>query len=267
MLAQGPLPVQTQDHFGNMAAILPNPSALQVALLPGRSGSRMGPLAVAARLRSEANPPADPLTEGLFERIDGKQRPARVSREAWSEVFPPDYEAVRLGAGLYFLKGADADTAVRLAARDVERRAWSSGHIADVINALADAFPPSGPGGLPALPLLSAALSVQQTAIAAWKQILGAADPPRAAFLHRRWHAPQGCCLVCGGAAFPGAEADFYQNDLIHRRCTGRMRLIGPSWGGLVVAACERECEAAAIRGSAIPDLLPDVGKDQAAFE
>jgi len=194
----------------------------------------------------------DPVVPEGFVRIDGTMRPAKVSGETWARVFPADYARVRRLAGRYFVEGRKPDEAVDMALGDIERESWAREPLAGFLAVLRPLFPDGWDDerDLPAPELAAAARAVWPTAEAHWRTILSDRDPGRAWFPVRRWLAPPGCCLVCGG---PLGEADAWsgRGDGLHRGCKPVMAAIGPAYGRLVAAA------AAETRDSQPPPFPP----------
>lgn len=187
-----------------------------------------------------------PLSDGWVLVDPETTRPKKASPEAWSHVFPPDADHIHGLAGQFFLAGHEPDECVRLAIEELERETWQKEPFAARLAALRPVFPDGWDHArrLPSDQMAAALASVLPTARAAWREILSDADPSRAAFRHRRWHARPGCCLLCGRAASPGDPA--FQGDQIHQACVRSMPRLGPAYAALVLEECERLASAAA---------------------
>lgn len=176
-----------------------------------------------------------------FHRIDGSDRPKRISQAAWDGVFPPDRpRALRL-AGRFFLQGVAPDVAITRAAEDVAAESLATGPLRDIVEQLSELFPAEARRA----PLEAACLAVGPTARRSREIILSDPKPERSAFFYRTWRARPGHCIVCGGKAAaddrrlrPSGCQD--QGDALHLECLPTITKIGPAWGRLVLAECKR---------------------------
>lgn len=177
----------------------------------------------------------------LFVEFDKSPRPARVSAELWSSVFPPDREQVRLLAGRYLLRGIGVEEAIQRAMKKVEFDKWMSNPESNLLlTTLSRAFEPEVDMTQPSR-YIDVALAVNKTATQHWSSILaheGFQNPIRAAFWYREWHSNK--CLIC--------QEDLKQDclpikgnsgqDFIDKSCQDRIAQVGPIFGELVVQKC-----------------------------
>jgi hypothetical protein len=218
----------------------------------------------AGPLQSPVQISVDPFALEGFERADLQPRPAQVPADIWEAIFPPDRAKVIVLAGHHLMAGKKPADAVRFALDELDELRWQEGMLGAALKTLAPCFgvdPDVWP--LPA-PLRNACQAVYDTSRAASGGIISATDMARESFLHRRWRAGAGTCLVCGKSAAPAERrfAALWQTsgsedgDAIHAGCMDRMRAIGPVFGRLVSDA------SAAVQASLPPPVQEDPSVD-----